>query len=426
MQDDTDSPVQGWRGGFALLSLVIAGEAIFALPFVLPRVFRPTLLDVFGLTNLELGWMFSVYGVLAMIAYGLGGPLADRFSPRRMMAIALASTAAGGAVLSRVPGPGVLAPLYAWWGLTTILLFWAPLIRATRELGGAAGQGRAFGLLDGGRGLLAAGLASLAVALFGALLPVDAATASLAARRDAFVGVIWLFTGLTALAAALVCLALPESAPRAEGEDDQPLFAGLAALARTPIVWLHAALLVCAYIGYKSIDDVSLYARDVLDYDDVEAARIGAIALWLRPIAALGAGVLADRTEASRVMSASFVVMILGCLMLAANIAVDYGSLVLVVGTTSAGVYSLRGVYFALFAEARVRFAHTGAAVGLVSLIGYTPDVFMGPLMGWILDANPGVTGHQLLFMAVGGVGVLGFVCSLIFRRLAAPPCSTG
>jgi hypothetical protein len=61
----------------AMLALVVAGEAVFFLPFVLPRIFRPTLLEVFALTNLELGIAFSVYGVVAMLAYFPGGPLAD-------------------------------------------------------------------------------------------------------------------------------------------------------------------------------------------------------------------------------------------------------------------------------------------------------------------------------------------------------------
>ena len=57
------------RRSIAILALIVAGEAAFFLPFVLPRVFRPTLLDVFHLTNLELGIAFSVYGVVAMLAY---------------------------------------------------------------------------------------------------------------------------------------------------------------------------------------------------------------------------------------------------------------------------------------------------------------------------------------------------------------------
>ena len=53
-----------------------------------------------------------------------------------------------------------IGPFYVgFFGVTTILFFWAALIRATRDWGGNNAQGRAFGLLDGGRGLLAALLA---------------------------------------------------------------------------------------------------------------------------------------------------------------------------------------------------------------------------------------------------------------------------
>ena len=44
--------------GFILVALIAAGEAVFLLPFVLARVFRPTFLDVFGVTNLQLGTVF--------------------------------------------------------------------------------------------------------------------------------------------------------------------------------------------------------------------------------------------------------------------------------------------------------------------------------------------------------------------------------
>ncbi|MBA22367.1 MAG: MFS transporter, partial [Flavobacteriales bacterium] len=44
-----------------ILLLILAGESIFILPFVLARIFRPTFLDVFELTNLQLGSCFSIY-----------------------------------------------------------------------------------------------------------------------------------------------------------------------------------------------------------------------------------------------------------------------------------------------------------------------------------------------------------------------------
>jgi sugar phosphate permease len=104
------------------LALIVAGESVFFLPFVIARVFRPTMLEVFGLTNLQLGTAMSVYGVIAMISYFPGGPLADRFPARKLISIALVATALGGIVLSLVPSLTVLKVLFGWWGVTTILL----------------------------------------------------------------------------------------------------------------------------------------------------------------------------------------------------------------------------------------------------------------------------------------------------------------
>ncbi|RLD31329.1 MAG: MFS transporter, partial [Bacteroidetes bacterium] len=74
---------------FVIFSLVFAGEMIFSLPFHVARFFRPTLLDVFNLTNTELGDIIAVYGITAMLAYFPGGALADRFSARKLMTLSL-------------------------------------------------------------------------------------------------------------------------------------------------------------------------------------------------------------------------------------------------------------------------------------------------------------------------------------------------
>ena len=135
---------------YYLVLLILAGEAVFILPFVLPRIFRPTVLDVFELDNTQLGLCFSVYGIVAVISYLFGGPIADKYPPRKLMAIALWMTASGGLVFALFPSFGTLQILYGYWGFTTIFLFWAPMIKATRVWGGNTSQGRAFGLLDGG------------------------------------------------------------------------------------------------------------------------------------------------------------------------------------------------------------------------------------------------------------------------------------
>lgn len=414
--------MSGARRILAITALVIAGESVFLLPFVLQRVFRPTLLEVFDLTNLELGTAFAVYGVVAMAAYFFGGPLADRFPARNLLAIALASTAAGGLVMMTVPSHSTLVLLYAYWGFTTMALLWAPMIRATREWGGETEQGRAFGLLDGGRGLLAATMGSVMVLLFAGFLPEDASTANITEKTEALRRVILAMSGITLAAAVLVMLALPYSDP-SDGGSHQPLsMEGVRRVATMPSVWLQAAIILCAYVGFKAIDDFSLYANQVVGLDEVDAAQAGVLSLWIRPFAAVGAGLLADRIGATTMTASSFLLLAIGSLILASGL-IGSGMVwvfLLTIVCSSIGIFALRGLYFAIMREGKVPLAYTGATVGLVSMIGYTPDVFMGPLMGYLLDQSPGALGHQHVFWVVTGFAVLGLLASWRFAKVTS------
>jgi nitrate/nitrite transporter NarK len=406
-------------GGLTLLALIMAGEAVFFLPFLLARVFRPTVLEVFGLSNLELGTAYGVYGIVAMAAYLVGGPLADRFNPRNLLAIALCATAAGGTLLLTIPDLSTLVLLYACWGVTTIALFWAPLIKATREWGGDLSQGSAFGLLDGGRGLLAAITGSIMVALFAAMLPIDPELSSLSQRTAALRQVITLLMSITAATAILIWFVLP---PPTAQHDKKPHLnlGGIAHALAMPAVWLQALIILCAYVGFRAVDDFSLYANQVLRVNEVDAAKLGTVSLWVRPLAAVSAGYLADRLGAGRMTVVSFTLIALGSGILASGtITVGlYALFVVTVVTASLGIFALRGLYFAIMKEGRIPLAYTGSAVGVVSLIGYTPDVFMGPLMGWLLDRSPGAAGHQHVFWVVTGFAVLGVIASLLFQRV--------
>jgi sugar phosphate permease len=358
-----------------------------------------------------------------MVSYFAGGPLADRFSARRLMTTALGATGAGGLVLTTVPAPAALTALWAFWGLTTVLLFWAALIRATREWGGSSAQGRAYGLLDGGRGLFAALIASVSVVVFSWALPGEAASATSEEQASAFRVVIQVFTACTLLIAILVWTVVPDEGPGTGGDARTGLtLDGIKSACGMPVVWLQAIVVVCAYVGYKATDDFSLLARDALGIDEVAAAGIGTLSFWLRAISAIGAGFIGDRLDPSRVIAWGFGILAAGSLAISSEI-VPLGTAWILISTivaTSVGVYALRGLYFALLAEGSVPMAYTGAAIGVISFVGYTPDVFMGPLMGVLLDGSPGVPGHRHVFMVVAAFAVVGLLAAVTFRRVAA------
>jgi MFS transporter, GlpU family, inner membrane protein len=412
-----------------LAGLMFAGEIIYALPFHITRFFRPTVLEVFSFTNTELGAVLGVYGIVAMLSYFPGGPLADRFPARKLLAFSLWSTAAGGLYMATLPDYRGALILWGFLGLTTILLFWASLIRATRDWGGHDAQGRAYGLLDGGRGLIAAGIGSIAVASFGYFFPEGYASASPGDKRLGLSAIIYGYSGVTAVAGIVVWFVISdphttETSQRRYEPDKESAWIHIKCVMRIPAIWLQSLIVMCAYVGYKGLDNYSLFAVQVYGMNAVDAAGLVAIGAWLRPVAAVTAGYLGDRYTISRMTLISFILLLAAQLFLALDTP-DHGAVWVLVCNlllTSTAVFGLRGLYFALFEEASVPTTVTGTAVGLVSVLGYTPDIFVNFAGGMILDQSPGLAGHQHFYLFLAAFSVIGLIASFTLTRILHRP----
>ena len=354
-----------------LFCLVFAGEIIFSLPFHITRFFRYTFLEVFGFSNAELGDIFAVYGILALLAYFPGGAIADHFSARKLMSLSLLATAIGGLFMAQVPGFWAMAILFGYWGLTSILLFWAALIKTTREWGGEFKQGSAFGILDGGRGLIAAMAASVAVWLLAMLMPADLETLTPAQREYALQSVIYFYSLMTLLASILVWFIVPHSDMNAVVR--VPVWQGISDVIKKPAVWLQAVIIICAYSAYKALDNYGLYAQAAFNMSELEAAEFVTNGAYLRPVAAIITGFIVDRFVASRVIAVFFAVLAASYTLLAfapvSGFALHYLYANIIV--TFVTVYGIRGVYFALIEESKIDRKVTGTAVGLISVIGF-------------------------------------------------------
>jgi nitrate/nitrite transporter NarK len=408
--------------------IILAGELIFTLPFHIARFFRPTFLQAFELTNAQLGDIFAVYGVVAMLAYFPGGIIADKFAPNRLMSLSLLATALGGVYLWSGPDKLGLSLLFGYWGATTILLFWAAMIKATRLSADSGQQGLAFGLLDGGRGLVASLLASGAVLLlsFTALSVdgnFDSKTQALAALRY-LIGYYSLLTALTAILAWFGIRQDTSSNLPADASTSTITAASLKASLSNPLIWLQGGVVVCAYCGYKSLDNYGLFMMQAFNWSQIEAAQFTTVGSYLRPIAAVTAGLLADRIRASRLTLSLF--LLLGMAFMAIGVLIDmdiqalWMSITLLL--TFAGVFALRAIYFALVDESQLRLGATGTAVGVISLLGFTPDIFFALITGRMLDANDNGFANYFLFMAF--IMTIGCLCAwrLIWKINSTSP----
>lgn len=190
---------------------------------------------------------------------------------------------------------------------------------------------------------------------------------------------------------------------------------------RIPNVVMLILMVLCAYVGYKVTDILSLYAAEIMYFNEVEAARVGSYQMYLRPLVCISIGFLADKSSTSKWLVRSFVVLFIGALFFSSGLikAPLSGLFILSVIITGIGTYGIRTLYFAAIQEGHIPFAVTGTAVGIISVVGYTPDIFMGPIMGYLLDQYPGIKGHQLVFSILATFAFVGVIAAWRFQQLA-------
>jgi len=390
-------------------SLILAGESIYMLPY-LRKSFQTSMEATFGLSSFEVGTLNALFGILALVCYLPGGWLADRFSARRLLTLSLVGTGLGGLYMATVPGYAGLLAVHAFWGVFSILTFWAALIKAVRLWSGPGEQGRAFGVLDGGRGVVGAGLGSIAALCFGLSGTVEAG----------LVAVILVYSAASILAGVAIWFAVPDDHEKFSGQPHADgrlhvLDSIAQTLSRTE-VWLIAMIIFCAYFSFLGTYEFPAYAERGFERSKEFGAWLGAFRDWLRPAAAVVAGIIADRFSASKAIRAAFVVLMLSyaTLWLVPPALTPIAVLWAQVSATALAVFALRGIYFALLEESRIPMHLTGIAVGTISMIAYTPDIFAPLLAGWLVDSSPGVLGYQRFFGLMAAIAAIGFAATIV------------
>ncbi len=399
--------VERW---LTMMLLCLSGSTIYWMPFFSETYYVP-MQDAFGFSNTQLGVLSSTFGFTSLIGYFPGGWLADRFSSRKLISVALVITAAGAFVFSTMPSFEICVLLFGLWGIATACVFWSAMIKATRNWGSTDEQGRAFGILEGGRKLVDMASAALLLAIFAFRGGDDAALSE----------VIQILAVSTLLLAALVWTVMKDATSHDDCLEEPPTHttAGIIEVLKLPIVWMMAIIIMAAYSGLWGAVYLTPYATDVYELGSVLGGAIGVGKLWLAALAAIVAGFIADRIGTAKAIVGSFVLLTSGFLIFGllpggpslVPLLIMNGALV------SCAVYGLRGIYFALLEEGGIPVAITGTATGVVSVIGYMPDMFLPMLGGMILDTSPGAAGYQNLFLFVAALNFLGLVAAYVAYR---------
>lgn len=393
-----------------LLLLILAGGAIYELPY-LRYYYYDALQAALELNHTQYGTLMTAYGVTAMICYFPGGWLADKFSCKKLIVFALFATAALGFYFSTFPSYIISLLIHILWGITTSLIFWAAMLKATRMSGGSEIQGKLFGILEGGRGLLPMIWGMAILTLFNYL------GGEIAGIR----GAILAYSGFTLLAGFLILFFFKER--KVEDESDASTEKGnlkeeLLYVLKLPGLWLLAVMIFACYTLYCTQSYITPYFTEMFGAGASLAALIALIrtyfiAIFGGPIAGIWADKIGSTVKVLRIGLLVASISVLAYLIIPARESFLWLATIAMV-VLAFSVFLTRGVYFAAIDELAIPLKYTGAAIGLASFIGFIPEAFVYTLVGHWLDSYPGITGYKIMFTYMLIVGLIGFVFSFI------------
>lgn len=386
-----------------LLLLACGAGFIFQLPFIRETFYIP-IQTAMGLSNSQMGTLNSWYAIVATPAYFLGGIVADRFSPKLMLTFSFVSTGLLGLWFSMFPGYQISQLIFALMGFTTVMTYWSSVIKAVRMLGASDEQGRLFGLQEGLRGFLNAGLVFVMAAVY----------SRFANEVEGAAWAIRLCAVLLLIIGVLCWLVIDNPTEGTQTESLKSLISGTFQCMKIPRVWLLTGIVFTAYCVYGLMSYINTYAVNVCGMSETAAANLGGIRYLLQGVGGVVGGFLADRIH-SRLK----VISISGGLM-----AISWAAFIFIPGSPSSLaiviinffigvilVYAIRSQYFADIDDAGLDVNVTGRVSGILSTFGYLPDVFMFTLVGSWLDGAAGKAGYNKVFICAAVMGVL---CMLI------------
>ncbi len=395
---------------FNLFILAWGSGFIYLLPYLRYQFYDP-MIKALNLAENHTGFGVSMttYGIVAMLTYFPGGWLADRVSPRKLLTVSYTVTGLVGLYFSTFPSFALGILVHGLWGLSTTLTFWAALIRATKDMAGEEEQGRFFGLLEGVRGLIST------LAAFG----VAAVFASFADEVDGLRWSIIILSLGTLSAAALTWLRFQDPV---EITPSESLTKDILATVKMPMVWAVAFLVFSCYSCMVLIGGYApSYLPDVIMVPAATTAFLAAI--WnygCQFLAGPAGGLVADKIGSRPKVAFVLYILLAATGFSLWQIPADPAFKTAIIATiilAFAAMYAIRGVYFALIEDVKVPAIISGGAIGLASMIGFTPDAFMYTLAGWILDTHPGAEGYQILFGLGFGLALVGVVMAFLVVR---------
>ncbi len=397
----------GFKKWFTFIVLIIGGGTIYKLSSLKDAFYIP-MQEHFHLTHAQIGNAMSVYSMVATVGFLFAVYFADKFSKKIALPVSLIATGLLGIYLASFPGYHGILLVWALFGITCDMMYWPILLKSVKSLGSKDEQGRLFGFLEAGRGVVDTVIAFTALAIF----------AWLGKGAFGLRGAI-LFFSIAVIVIGIIsyfCLEHDEPAKKSSGGIKGEL-EGVSKALKSKEIWVVSFTIFSVYAVYCGLTYFIPFLKDIYGLPVTLIGAYGIINQYgLKMIGGPVGGFLADKKfkSPSKYLRFSFLLSIAGMIIFTL---LPHKSMNVYLGmffTLGFGaiIFSQRAIFFAPMGEINIPSDISGSAMALGSFVGYAPAMFCYSLYGSILDKFPGFTGYRIVFLLMAGFAFMGFVVS--------------
>lgn len=398
-----------------LLVLMLVSGTMYKVYFLMDA-FYVQMQNFMGLSHTQIGFIYSVAGWISQFGFLAAAYTSDKFSKRKMLAFALIANGITGAIISTYPPFSMLVVLFCLCAIFTDMLCWPTMLKTIRLLGTKEEQGRMFGFLETGRGVVDTVVSFSALAI------------SVAMGNNAFgfkCGILF-FSAMSILAGILSFMTVEDddNSTSSEEESEEKIsgLEGIKTIFKDKGVWLVSINIFTVYCLYSGLKYMVPFLKEVYDIPVALASAYGIINIYgLKMVGGPIGGIVSDKITHS---AAKFIgiMFVISAISLTIYRFLPYQSINVYVLMSisliiSAFIFCMRAIFFAPMDEINVPRNLTGAAMSLGSFIGYLPGTFIAVIYGSILDANPGIVGYQKVFVTMIAVALFGIIISTLLNK---------
>ena len=407
---------------FQFLLVVLAAGSIYPLIYLRSN-YQESILTVYNISLERLNGIYATLGIAFMVGYFPSGWLADRFSAKKLISFSLLVCGLAGLWFAQTPSYHMVILIFVIWGIFSVFTFWAAHLKMVKMIAKNEEQGRFFGMLDGGRGLVEAILAIFALFIFQRIL-------ARGTIQESLQGVIYLYSFMMIGVSILIYIFVKDIKPQDNKQESNQFekkqkekfeISHLVDVLKNKYVWLLGLIIFMGYNLAWMLFYLGGFLQTVVGVDAIRVGQIMVISLWMRPLGGTSGGFLTDRYNKFRILTIFMIVSAIS-LVLFATLPITAPRLIfyVLVVLIALTINMVRGIYWSLLSDCKIEDKILGLSIGFISLLGYIPD-FLAPVVSTVLLTMYGPTAGQSAFFIFGAVmGIVGVVLVRVFKHQLA------